>query len=1487
MSAVDITFRAHGGPSVAGEANLVKRSLNDVESAGTRASKSLIASGSKMGGAFTNAGKGIGTLSAKVEGFGKSAAATFMQVGSRAAIGLGIAGAAITGLSVKMGLDFYKVKQQAQIAFTTMLGSAEAAKKMLADLASFAAKTPFEFPELVKASQKLLNVGFAARDVIPLMTAVGDAVSAAGGDPQALESTVRALGQIQAKGRLMAEEMMQLNEAGTFSWKALAKQLGVSVSDAMEMVTKGQVSATAAVEAFTRNSNERFGGMMAQQSKSLNGLFSTLKDTFASTMSTVMEPFFERATKGMQRLADYTASPAFTEGVQRFAAYVSGTILPLIDRFIDAVIDAGPKIKEVFVGIGGVIKTAFDVIQTVVIPLITKLVGAVGGVENAVKLMVAAFVALKLAGIVASAIGSLTALGASAVATGASATIMGGAFRAAINGIKVAMISTGVGAALVALGLAAVYVITNWEKVEGFFKRFAQNVRENLSFLWLRIKEDALEAYLGILEPFSKLPGRFGKWARDAKEGAQKELNSIKVDLSKMVDSGTAAGSQFARAFAAAATPTVQAAMAGANVNGSAVLTSRGDRTPSQVGQTGQSGGAGNLTGATAGVNPSVLQMAAAVGAQAGMATTNVMSGKRAAGGKTTDGGISLHGSGNATDLGPYYGATLIKLGQAALIKAGMDPAVARSQSQWPPADGSAGDTVNGWEIIFNTTYGGNHKNHLHIGKASGGATAPNITPDVDPSEVGLGGGPITTGGGTGGKEISGPQKQLAESIGGMVDVAKDLVKRVPEIEQIIVPKLQALYDKLGDKQLSAKALAGIRAAAAEIQDGLRNLIQVDALRDKIPNLRATIGSIVDDATRNKLRKQADDVQALLKKIMVDGITDKELATFRGKVNALNKAVTAAFGEDLKDQVATMRASLSQLFAGGFIDEDSMDRAMEALGRVSAMFKRFAKDGVIGPKEREALKAQLDIAGEVEDAGTTAQKAAERFAGRLRETFRQAFKDGIITDAELAKLGEGASKVGGKIGEAFQAATAAVADARGDFDRAWSDFKSNVEARFRETVIGKFQLTIDFADAYETIQNAQADLGEALSKFSTAAAGALEADSVQVAAAVARVRAAEDEYTAAIVSQDQERIKAAIDARIAASRALKALDTESLSDQAKNLLTAGQVVISAERVLGDQRITEQKKIWEATREEALKGVLAVVDQVGQELRNGEITWSQGVQKIGVALKGAGMDAGSAADLLGSNVESAMGQAATAIERAVTRLTNAITALVRTMGGAVNDAAAKVGEVAAWERALEARSQALNEKYGLGAAAVSQATGGTSGTTSSGGGGGGSSSPPPVVLAPAPAVTLGGVGGRNFLAMAEGGVIHKPFAGFAKLAERFKEAVIPLPPTMDPSLRQTLIALAEGGWRHSSHRQSGAQRIRPMLSRGGMMSSRAAASNAYPDFGGISVPVAVHHGGIITADHDLGRTIAEIAETHIREAVQRLITQGVDPFQVNF
>lgn len=234
-------------------------------------------------------GRGVERVTGRLWGTGRSLAgglfslvtAPFRMVGGALTSLPGILGVAggVAGVAwlVKGSLEFSSNMEQAQIAFTTMLGSAEKAKSFIQELWQFAAKTPFEFPDVQQGARMLLAMGFAAKEVVPWLTSIGNATSALGASQEVIQRVILAIGQIRAKGKLMGEEIRQLAETGIPVVEILAKKLGMAKEEIMEGGRAG-IDAERALAALYGGLNERFGGGMLAQSRTFKGLFTTLKD---------------------------------------------------------------------------------------------------------------------------------------------------------------------------------------------------------------------------------------------------------------------------------------------------------------------------------------------------------------------------------------------------------------------------------------------------------------------------------------------------------------------------------------------------------------------------------------------------------------------------------------------------------------------------------------------------------------------------------------------------------------------------------------------------------------------------------------------------------------------------------------------------------------------------------------------------------------------------------------------------------------------------------------------------------------------------------------------------------------------------------------------------------------------------------------------------------------------------------------------------------
>lgn len=142
---------------------------------------------------------------------------TMKSVGTAGTIAFGALSLMTKGI-IEAGAGF----EQTQIAFETMLGSAELAQKTLSDLSQFAAKTPFELGQLESASKQLLAYGTSAEDLIPTLKMLGDITAGVGMDK--LPQLILAFGQVKAATKLTGAELRQFTEAGVPLLEALVNK---------------------------------------------------------------------------------------------------------------------------------------------------------------------------------------------------------------------------------------------------------------------------------------------------------------------------------------------------------------------------------------------------------------------------------------------------------------------------------------------------------------------------------------------------------------------------------------------------------------------------------------------------------------------------------------------------------------------------------------------------------------------------------------------------------------------------------------------------------------------------------------------------------------------------------------------------------------------------------------------------------------------------------------------------------------------------------------------------------------------------------------------------------------------------------------------------------------------------------------------------------------------------------------------------------------
>lgn len=326
--------------------------------------------------------KGFGD---RVEGFGS----TLAGVAKKASIAFGAAAVAATGFAVKSAADF----EQTRIGLENMLGSADKARDLLSKISKFAAQTPFEFPELAQATRQLVAFGFSAEDAFDTMQQLGD-VSAAVGAP--INDLAYLMGTLRTQGRAFTIDIRQFAQRGIPIYEYLAKVLGKSEAEISKMIEAGKIGFPEVQKAFEAMTGEggKFHDTMAKQSKSLSGLFSTLKDNIglaARELVGITEQgdikpgsLFDFLRKGLTKITEDL--PKAIQGIKDFFAEVKPDLL---NAFVQAMEYLSPK----FTALGdalreNVVPHLKDLWENVIKPLVPALgvglVGAIGFLTDAI-----------------------------------------------------------------------------------------------------------------------------------------------------------------------------------------------------------------------------------------------------------------------------------------------------------------------------------------------------------------------------------------------------------------------------------------------------------------------------------------------------------------------------------------------------------------------------------------------------------------------------------------------------------------------------------------------------------------------------------------------------------------------------------------------------------------------------------------------------------------------------------------------------------------------------------------------------------------------------------------------------------------------------------------------------------------------------------------------------------------------------------------------
>lgn len=270
---------------------------------------------------------------------------------------IAVVGMAITGITAAVGLAGSAIEkalgpsiemEQLTTQFSVLLGGIDAAADRMVELTEFADKTPFNLPEVAKASTVLETLTRGALATGKGLTLVGDLAAGTGQPFNELAIWVGRLYDGLQSGRPVGEAMARLQELGIVSGSTRGQIEKLQASGA-----KGPEIWAVAEQAFGR-----YAGMMEQQAQTFGGMLSTLQDAFSGFLRVA----FGDATSGsksiLQFLIDLLSglqeplkeliidaqvfwAAMYGDDAQSFGEFMRTNALPALTALMGAMMDIG------------------------------------------------------------------------------------------------------------------------------------------------------------------------------------------------------------------------------------------------------------------------------------------------------------------------------------------------------------------------------------------------------------------------------------------------------------------------------------------------------------------------------------------------------------------------------------------------------------------------------------------------------------------------------------------------------------------------------------------------------------------------------------------------------------------------------------------------------------------------------------------------------------------------------------------------------------------------------------------------------------------------------------------------------------------------------------------------------------------------------------------------------------------------------------------
>ncbi|HEX4399683.1 MAG TPA: phage tail tip lysozyme [Trebonia sp.] len=296
------TWRAEVIPGMAKAGGMAAITAGDAMDAGLRTRMSVL--GREAGARFTAAmdemiRPGMARVGASVKTGMKHVASTAGNAVKAVGLVAGVLGGGFLGYAIKAGVAYNVLYQKSQKAFETILGSQKAADKMMTNLAKFAKTSPFPRQTFITATQQMLGFGVSAKNVIPTLSAVQDAVAAVGGNANDILGVVNVLAKVQSQGKFTARTLNEMGIRGIDAATLIGKGMNMTSAQVRKAITKDTLNSQTAMTVLVQQMQIRYRGAAAGLKSTWTGAKQSIQAAMRDIGSALVEPFISKKGGGL------------------------------------------------------------------------------------------------------------------------------------------------------------------------------------------------------------------------------------------------------------------------------------------------------------------------------------------------------------------------------------------------------------------------------------------------------------------------------------------------------------------------------------------------------------------------------------------------------------------------------------------------------------------------------------------------------------------------------------------------------------------------------------------------------------------------------------------------------------------------------------------------------------------------------------------------------------------------------------------------------------------------------------------------------------------------------------------------------------------------------------------------------------------------------------------------------------------------------------